>query len=540
MNVIRGLLLAGAAGTAALVTALPAAAGTNLVANGSFEGGVSGWRGWHSTVEGVSPGASGSSGALRATAADGWTTYSAYTSPRPVLSSVAGQTYTATAVVRGKSGRSLCLRIREWVDGAQAGVGSACVTGSGAWQSVPASTYVAKGSGQLEVFLYASGVAGESFDLDSVTLTAGAAEEPPADTTAPETTIASGPASPTSSTAASFSFTSSESGSTFSCRLDSGSYLPCSSPASYTVAAGSHVFEVRATDAAGTTDATPAFWSWTVEAAAPPPASGDPVLAAAGDIADCNLAGDEATAAVLDAISPNAVLALGDLVQEGQFAQYTGCYQPPWGRFFDITYPAAGNREYRTDTGAAPYFQYWGARAGQPGRGYYSFDIGAWHVVVLNSNCSYVIGGCGAGSPQEQWLRADLSTHATRCTIAAMHHPRFDSAGVTLQPTTALWQALWDYRADLVVNGHAHVYERFAPQTLSGKVDNTRGIRQITVGTGGHEQHTFDRLAKNSEVRNNNTHGVLKLTLHPTSYDWQFVPVAGRTFTDAGSRACST
>jgi hypothetical protein len=264
----------------------------------------------------------------------------------------------------------------------------------------------------------------------------------------------------------------------------------------------------------------------------------DAVLLAAGDIASCASSGDEATAALLDTL-PGTVATLGDTVYEdGTAAQFRDCYDPSWGRHKARTRPAVGNHDYQTP-GAAAYFAYFGEAAGDPDKGYYSYDLGAWHVVVLNSNCSQV-GGCGPDSPQEQWLRADLAAHPTSCALAYWHHPRFSSGAQhgdhdNLEP---FWRALYDAGADVVLVGHEHHYERFAPQDPSGNADAKRGIRQFVVGTGGKNHYRFDPPMPNSEVRNADTFGVLKLTLRANGYDWAFVPVAGATFTDAGSDAC--
>ncbi len=260
-------------------------------------------------------------------------------------------------------------------------------------------------------------------------------------------------------------------------------------------------------------------------------------LIAAGDIADCLTNGDEQTAALVDTI-PGTVAALGDLAYENGTAQeFANCYQPTWGRFKARTRPAAGNHEYQT-AGASGYFGYWGAVAGLPTQGWYSYDLGAWHVVVLNSNCSQV-GGCVVGSPQEAWLRADLASRTNRCTVAYWHHPRFSSGEVGGSTSTEpLFQALYDAGADLVLVGHSHTYQRWAPLNPAGVVDQARGMRQFVVGTGGRFFHTVLPPLPGQEAANNDTFGVLRLTLRATGYDWQFMPVAGRTFTDSGSQAC--
>ena len=194
----------------------------------------------------------------------------------------------------------------------------------------------------------------------------------------------------------------------------------------------------------------------------------------------------------------------------------------------------------RRATGYFDYFNGPGASdgpAGPRGKGYYSFDLGAWHLVALNSNCSSV--SCSAGSEQERWLRADLAAHPTDCTLAYWHHPRFSSGhGGSNESMQPLWEALQDAQAELLLSGHSHDYERFAPLDRNGDVDRAGGIRQFVVGTGGaFFTGGLGTLAPHSEVAQNNTFGVLKLTLHPSSYDWQFVPEAGQTFTDSGIAA---
>jgi hypothetical protein len=266
-------------------------------------------------------------------------------------------------------------------------------------------------------------------------------------------------------------------------------------------------------------------------------AAADPVFVGAGDIASCSRTQDSATARLLDGI-PGVVFAAGDNVYEkGTATEYARCYGPTWGRHKSRTRPVPGNHEYQT-SGAAGYYGYFGSRAGSPSKGYYSFNIGSWHAVMLNSNCS-AVGGCGATSAQNRWLRADLAAHPRTCTIAVWHHPRFTSTRSTPDGLTLpLWQTLYAYGAEIIVNGHRHHYERFAPQTPAGAASSAYGIRQFVVGTGGISLVGFPGAMRNSQVRNGRTHGVLKLTLHASSYDFAFIPIAGQTFRDSGSSRC--
>jgi hypothetical protein len=264
------------------------------------------------------------------------------------------------------------------------------------------------------------------------------------------------------------------------------------------------------------------------------------VLVGAGDIASCDdLAGAQATARLIDNI-PGTVFAVGDLAYpDGSDDQFANCYGPTWGRFRNRTRPAPGNHEYHSD-GASGYVHYFGAAAGDPSKGYYSYELGTWHIVVLNSECIDV-GGCGAGSPQEKWLREDLIAHPANCTLAYWHKPLFSSGaahGNDLE-VKSLWDVLYAANAEIVINGHDHDYERFAPQDPIGKPDSARGIREFVVGTGGKNSHRSFGIPKpNSEVRQADTYGVLKFTLRSASYDWEFIPEQGKTFTDVGTGTC--
>ncbi len=268
----------------------------------------------------------------------------------------------------------------------------------------------------------------------------------------------------------------------------------------------------------------------------PNPMSGMPaVLAGAGDIALCgaSLVNAAATSKLLDGIG-GAVFTAGDNTQAaGTSEEFLNCFDPTWGRHRATMFPALGNHDYQTANGFA-YFTYFGTIATGPhGLGYYSYPLGNWHIIVLNSNLSMK-----AGSPQGDWLKADLQASSASCTAAYWHHPLYSSGpnGGTAAVRDA-WTVLYQYGADVVMNGHDHLFERFAPQDPSGRLDLSRGIRQFTVGTGGAPLSTVQRLQANSEAQVS-AYGVLKLTLHDSLYDWQFVGVPGTRVSDAGSGAC--
>ena len=266
--------------------------------------------------------------------------------------------------------------------------------------------------------------------------------------------------------------------------------------------------------------------------AAPP--AGSVVFVGAGDIASCSSTGDEATANLLDNIA-GTVFTLGDNVYDsGTSTEFTNCYNPTWGRHKSRTRPSPGNHDYVT-AGAAGYYGYFGSSAGDPANGYYSYDLGDWHIIALNSNIAR-----SAGSAQELWLRADLAANTKACTLAYWHHPRFSSGLEHGNDTSVqdLWQALYDYNADLILSGHDHDYERFAPQTPTGVADASRGIREFVVGTGGRSHYSLGTLKANSQVFDGTSYGVLKLTLGTGGYDWDFAHVAGASFSDAGSGSC--
>jgi hypothetical protein len=262
-----------------------------------------------------------------------------------------------------------------------------------------------------------------------------------------------------------------------------------------------------------------------------------PVVLAAGDIAGCDLDGDEATADLLDELD-GAVLTLGDnAYPDGTAENFADCYDPSWGRHRERTHPSAGNHEYDTPDASA-YFAYFGERAGARGEGWYSFDLGAWHIVALNSNCDEV-GGCDGSSPQAAWLRADLQAHPAACTLAYWHHSRWSSGDAhgSDDRTDSLWRILHDAGADLVLSGHDHAYERFVPMDADGAA-STEGMTAFVVGTGGRRLYAFGQILPTSATRDNANLGVLRLTLRADRYEWEFVSVSTTTFSDAGSAGC--
>ena len=307
--------------------------------------------------------------------------------------------------------------------------------------------------------------------------------------------------------------------------------IPAATASDYTLTAGDVGSTVRvqvtASNSAGSASASSAQTA-TVTAAA----STDPVIAAAGDI--CSSATNCApTAGLLGQIKPDRVLTLGDnAYPDGSASDYASYYDPNWGTYKAKTSPAPGNHDYHT-AGGAGYFGYFGSQAPAP---YYSFDLGSWHLISLNGEISV-----SSGSAQEQWLKADLAAHQGQCVLAYWHEPRFSSGSThgSRASLDAFWRDLYAAGADLVLNGHEHNYERFAPQNPNAQAD-PNGIREFVVGTGGTlGNYPFGTPLVTSEVRQGNVKGVLKVTLHTASYEWQFVPAAGYTFTDSGVGSCS-
>lgn len=431
--------------------------------NGNFETSTRGWSvqgytvpAWkprNSTISRVAGGVAGP-GAFRVEAT-GTAAPSAYSSPYPVNSTVAGDTYTLSGQVRSdRPGEKVCLRIREQRGSVITTTKQACRTASGSWaEFAPITLTVAESGSQLNVDMYqaSTATAGERFEVDGLELTDG---------TAPEVS-------------------------------------------------------------------------------APPEPTGDPTLLAASDVASCWSSGDEAVSRMLDSM-PGPIAVPGDTEQNsGSRDEFAGCYDPSWGRHRARTLPAVGDHEYRTP-GAAGYFEYFGSAAGESGKGWYSYDIGSWHIIVLNSNCS-LIGGCGAKSEEYAWLRNDLEQNGGDCIGTYWHHPLFSAGSLHggLPRSRPFWNLLYEYGAEFVLSGNDHAYQRFAPQTPTGDRDTARGMRQFVVGTGGTRIDPLGPPLPNTEAQSDTAFGVLQLGLHEGSYDWEFVPQPGKTFTDAGSTRCS-
>jgi acid phosphatase type 7 len=279
----------------------------------------------------------------------------------------------------------------------------------------------------------------------------------------------------------------------------------------------------------------------------PTSASDTAVLLAAGDIVSCSRDGHEQTAEILDRFPDATVQTLGDNAYNSGTPEQFECYDGSWGRAYDRTRPALGGHDYRTE-GAAGYMAYFADAlepmddsALDPRRGWYAYDLAEWRIYVLNSICQHVDGGCGEGSPQEQWLRDDLAAHPTACVAGVIHNPRFSSGRKGNEDEVeALWDALYDAGAELVLSGDNHAYERLAPMNATGDLDLDGGVRQFVVGTGGRSNYPFSdgEIHENTEVGNDAVFGVLMLTLQPDGYAWEFLPVEGATFTDTGAERC--
>jgi hypothetical protein len=269
---------------------------------------------------------------------------------------------------------------------------------------------------------------------------------------------------------------------------------------------------------------------------------GTAVLLAAGDIAECDHQGDEASARLLADYPEATIATLGDnAYQHGTREEFEACYGPSWGKFKERTMPATGNHDEATKN-AQGFWDYFGAKGGPYDKYYYSYDLGSWHMVVLNSDC-WRVGGCEIGDPQAEWLRRDLERHSAVCTLAVWHRPPFSSGRYGAPNETGrvrpLWRVLYEQGVDVLLTGHEHSYERFAPMNTAGNRDDAQGVRLFVVGTGGGNlRHFENEPLPTTEARQDDTWGVLKLDLKASGYDWTFLPVAGSSFADSGSGSC--
>jgi hypothetical protein len=262
------------------------------------------------------------------------------------------------------------------------------------------------------------------------------------------------------------------------------------------------------------------------------------VLIGAGDIGECgDNTYDERTAEIIKHYPDAAVFTAGDnAYEDGKAIEFQNCYDPSWGQFKDRTRPVPGNHDFHTENGA-PYYAYFGAAAGEAGKGWYSYDLGGWHIVGLNSNCDAV--GCREGSPQVEWLRQDLQNNAGQCTLMIWHHPLFSAISTEggYGFVSTFWKVAREFNVDVVVNGDQHSYQRFTPLDGDGSPD-PNGVREFIVATGGSGFYEWAMTDPNIEARDNQTHGVIKFNLYPGHYEWEFLPIEGGTFTDRGSDTC--
>lgn len=255
------------------------------------------------------------------------------------------------------------------------------------------------------------------------------------------------------------------------------------------------------------------------------------VLVGAGDIAWCGLDGAAETARLLDGLDGTVFTAGDNVYMHGLMSEFVDCYEPTWGRHKSRTRPTPGNHEY--ESGAVDYFNYFGANAGPAGLGYYRYSVGPWTIFALNSEVP-----SGPGSAQGEWLRQELAKQPTLCTAAIWHRPLFTSGpNGSNADMRDLWRTLYEFNVDVVINGHDHLYERFAPQDPDGRPDPARGIRQFTIGTGGALLYQAVTVAANSEVRQS-AWGVGQFTLTGTGYQWEFIPADAAGTRDSGFGSC--
>jgi hypothetical protein len=533
----------------------PALGAANLLPSGGFEGNgagtLAGWKGMHAALT-LRPDGRGGGHAARVARVTGARTYSIVAAPNPATA-VANRLYTARGYLRsGKPGRTVCLKLVEMTPaGRSAGQAMGCRAATLTWRAFPAVNYTAKRTGDaiaLRVVQTSAAAAGDSFQVDALQLTA-----PGADALAPTTPTAltAQAASATKVVLGWDAATDNDGVAGYTVYRGGAAIATVSgSTTAYTdssVAAGkTYVYAVDAFDASGNRSARTTGVSVTT------PSPGDPVIAAAGDIAcdptspSFNGGNGTGSSCMMRATSDliasdpslSAVLTLGDDQYGcGGYQAFLQSFDITWGRFLAKIHPVPGNHEYQTSggsdcaPGAAGYFTYFGAAAGNA-QGDYAWNIGAWHMIALNGECGNV-GGCNAGSPQGNFLQANLGSSA--CTLAYWHEPYYNGTPTPSSTYSYFWNTLHAGGADIVLNGHIHTYARFAQQDASGNLDPAHGIREFIVGTGGEDEASLG--ASTNVEFSAKAFGILELTLHPSSYDWKFVTTAGKTL-DSGTAAC--
>jgi hypothetical protein len=545
----------------ALLATSALGAGTNLLPNGSFEGSgsgsLTGWKGQSASLALV-PGDGGGFAAQVTRTANA--SYAIVTATKPVRSAAAGTTFTAAGRFMAPAGKSICLKLKE--TGASSTSAMSCAAGTGAWATIPEVSYTVHttGDGVNFLVLQQHAAAGNRFAVDNLSVAqGGGAIQPPA----------SLHAAARSSTEIDLGWTASSGAVGYHVYRDGATTPTATVDAPDTTYAdtgldpsSTHTYTVTAFDASQ--ESGPSN-----QAGATTPADDASVsIAAAGDIAchpaDPNYNGGAgqngfcqqgATADLIAQGSYDHVLALGDEQYDcGSLAAFNTSYDASWGRFVGKTLPVPGNHEAKTtsdfgETGCSKnqtgYFTYFANHgvdiaSGVNGKGYYSLDLGSWHLVAINSNCPS-IGGCGAGSPQETWLKADLAAHPNQCTLAFWHEAAWSTTGKTHGVTDMrpIWTDLANGGADLVLAGHFHHYERFADLNAAGQpVPDGTGMREIVQGTGGENQGPFGNAKPipGSQVRTSG-YGALALTLASGGYSWQYLQVGGAV-ADSGSDTC--
>jgi acid phosphatase type 7 len=558
-TVLALAIFASVAGAAAPVEA----AGTNLLVNGDFEGtgsgSLSGWKTSNASLSLVT--GDGGGFAAKVTYGGSGTTYSIVASAKVVASGVAGTEYLADGRFNALSGKSVCLKLHE--TGAVNTSVTSCLTGTGAWATLPELSYILQHDGDGLIFsvFQKKPVSGDSFRVDNLAVTTTARLAPPTNLRA----------TAVSSSEIDLTWTASPSGGVTGYNIyRDGGGTPIGSVNAPTTAfqdtglgAGTtHTYVVTAVNA--TTESAPSN-----EASATTQGGTSKTIAAAGDIAcsprDPNYNGGAGTgslltgschqAATADLIgqgSYDRVLPLGDLQYDcGDLTSFNTSYDPTWGRFDSITEPVLGNHEIKTtsddgDTGCSAsgsgYFTYFANHgvtdaAGVNGKGYYSYDLGSWHVLAINTQCGQV-GGCGVNSPEEKWIKSDLAAHPAQCTLAYWHQASWSSVTGGASNTRTFWTDMVNGGVDLVLTGHFHHYERFADLNASGQpVTSGARTREIIVGTGGQSEGPFPTPIAGSQVRIR-AFGILALTLNSASYSWDFKPADPNGPTDSGAESC--